>query len=150
MRWLDNITDSMHMNLVKLQEIVRVREARHIAVYGVAKSPIQFSDWTTRIFYKHALEIYSGNYLKLFYVTAVTKFVNWTGIRSLTFQSFCNLWTVIVLLQCLGKNTSSSRIFIKRTFLQVQVSDNFQIILGKKLKTSDGKLDGFIKLLTED
>ena len=60
MRWLDSITDSMHMNLGKLQEIVRDREARHIAVYGVAKSTIQFSAWTTRIFYKRALEIYSG------------------------------------------------------------------------------------------
>ena len=38
MRWLDSITDSMNMNLSKLQEIVKGREAWHAAVYGVSKS----------------------------------------------------------------------------------------------------------------
>ena len=37
-RWLDSITDSMGMNLSKLREIVKDREACHAAVYGVAKS----------------------------------------------------------------------------------------------------------------
>ena len=38
MRWLDSITDSMNMNLSKLQGIVEDRGALHAAVHGITKS----------------------------------------------------------------------------------------------------------------
>ena len=38
MRWLDSITDSMDMNLSKLQETVEDRGAWHAVVHGVTKS----------------------------------------------------------------------------------------------------------------
>ena len=38
MRWLGGIPDSMDMRLSKLQEIVKDREAWHVAVHGVEKS----------------------------------------------------------------------------------------------------------------
>ena len=44
MRWLDSITDSLDMNLSKLQEILEDREVWHAAVHAAAKSWTRLSD----------------------------------------------------------------------------------------------------------
>jgi len=47
MRWLDSITNSVDMNLSRLQEIVEDRGAWHAVVHEVRNRCTQLSQWTT-------------------------------------------------------------------------------------------------------
>ena len=55
MRWLDGITDSMHMSLSKLREMVKDRGVWYADVHGVTKSQTWLRDWTTT---SHPLSLY--------------------------------------------------------------------------------------------
>ena len=46
-RWMDDITNSMHMSLSKFWEMVKDRKAWRAAVHGLAKSQTQTSNRTT-------------------------------------------------------------------------------------------------------
>ena len=53
--WLDGIINSTDMSLSKIQEMVKDREAWHVAVHGVTKSRTWLSDWTIKN-HHHPLE----------------------------------------------------------------------------------------------
>ena len=62
MRWLDSTTDSVDMNLSKLQEIVKDKEAWCAAILGVTNNQTKLSDWTTTVASHYALHQRENNY----------------------------------------------------------------------------------------
>ena len=58
MKWLNGITDSVDMNLSKLQEMVEDRRAWRAAVHGVSKSRTWLSNWRTTEYLVKRYKVY--------------------------------------------------------------------------------------------
>ena len=137
MRWLDSITDSRDMNVNKLWEIVRDREAWHAAVHVIRKSQTWLGNWTI----KHTSSYFCKTIL-LYYTFITPDFFPevWllTVKSSSLYRSFWSMkasapwWQSLWHLNnCLCSNHSTQSDLLRSQRWQ------FPNFLGKRLFTAD-------------
>ena len=92
-RWLDGITDSMYLNLSKLQEVVEDKEAWH-AIHGVKTESDMISNWTTTVSNLLGYKLVSSLLIKLL----------WPPLTLQRYQSSHSMDTAIrILLKSLSE-----------------------------------------------